>query len=90
MDGPAGAGEVAVSEVDVAFRRARAALRQMEIRLTGQEWARDVAHRGGCTLGGPTECDDVAHHYGRALEEGRVYVDGKQVIEVEGRWTIRG
>ncbi len=78
MDGAARAGQVAVSEVDVAFRRAQAALQQRQVRLSGQEWARDQAHRRRCRRGG-VECEDVAHHYGQALADGRVYVDSVQV-----------
>ncbi len=78
MDGAARTRAVAVSEVDVAFRRAQAALQQRQVRLSGQEWARDQAHRRRCRRGG-VECEDVAHHYERALAEGRVLVDGAQV-----------
>ncbi len=44
-------------------------------RLTRGEWDRDEAHRRKCRPGG-VGCDDVAHHYGLAIEQGRVLVDG--------------
>lgn len=82
-----------MSEVDVAFRRAVAARRQVVWRLTGAEWQRDEAHRRSrqdCPHG-PTgvRCDDPAHWYRNALPEGRVFVDGKRVIEVDGRWVVQ-
>ena len=80
---------VGVSEVDVAFRRAQAALKRLEKRLSAHEWERDLEHRRNCRVGG-VGCDDVAHHYQQALADGRVFVDDQKVIMEGGRWVIQG
>lgn len=48
-------------------------------RLSRDEWDRDEEHRSACER---SICDDVAHHYAKALDDGRVFVDGKRMT-----WT---
>lgn len=47
------------------------------------EWNRDVAHRESCRV---TPCDDISHQYQKAIDTGRVYVDG-EVVKIDRKLT---